>query len=472
MRGNVLSWIAERADQRAVALECAGRQLSYGELLEASRQLADQIRARCMDLREGVLRIGLHFPSGVDYVPLAMAVLQAGACFVPVPEELSCVEKQDLIQRTALDALITSDDPPGAHPISHGAVRAWLSVLKRGESALDEVAFTELNPAFIRFSSGTTGAAKGVVLSHESLRERIICANQALKIGEGDRILWVLPMAHHFAVSIVLYLYFGGTAILAEGAALGSDLLEMGRRTSPTVMYGSPLHYRQLVGACGGAKAGWSELRLAISTAAALDSATADAFCSAFGLPLTQAMGIIEAGLPLVNLDDAEGCPTAVGKPLPGWECRVSEESGELLFRGPGMFDAYLDPWTLRDEVLDSEGWFHTGDVAQMDEAGRVELVGRLKSMINVGGMKVFAEEIERVMEQHPSVARAMVTGRDHAVFGEIPIAKVMAKGDERESKDVLRWCRQRLAGWKVPAVIEWVDQLPTTASGKLKRAG
>jgi long-chain acyl-CoA synthetase len=469
MEGNILTWITERADPSAVALECGCRRITYGQLLKQAAALGEQIKMKCSGARPGKLRIGVRYPSGMNYVSLALAVLHAEACFVPIPDELSEMEQQDLIQRTALDAVINGVATESAEVLQDGEVVAYWLKLRPEQARFSESEFAALNPAFIRFSSGTTGDAKGVILSHESLRARIESANTALRVAHGDRVLWVLPMAHHFAVSIVLYLYFGGTAILAEGAVVGADLLALGRRAGPTVMYGSPVHYRHLVAACAGGKAEWHDLRLAVCTAAALDQATADAFSASFERPLVQAMGIIEAGLPLMNGDGAEAVPTAVGKPLCGWECRLREHTNELLIRGPGMFDAYLDPWMPRDRALETSGWFATGDVARMDDQGRFFLVGRLKSMINMGGMKVFAEEIERVLESHDAVERALVSGRTHSLYGELPMARVMVK-QAIAATALMRWCRERLATWKVPVSIEFVSELPITASGKLKR--
>lgn len=449
---NIIEAIRRRCDPQAVALVQGERKLSYRELFDR----CDGVAATLPTLGRP-LRIGVHYPSGMDYVPVAMAVLAAGHCFVPMPDELAPAERQELIERTRLDAIIDHS----------GGIAASFERSPDADAPL-----AGLNPAFVRFSSGTTGKSKGVVLSHESLLARITSANEGLNIGPGDRVLWVLPMAHHFAVSIVLYLYHGATTVIEEHH-LGEDLLRAGNQHQVTVMYGSPLHYRQLASAPG--EADWHHLRLAVSTAAALDQATADAFSARFGVPLVQGLGIIEVGLPVLNLGARPDQAEAIGKPLPAYECQLRDEHegiGELCLRGPGMFDAYLDPWQPRAEVLDEAGWFATGDLARRDADGRIYLCGRRKSVINVGGMKVFPEEVERVLETCPGVSRALVEGRAHPLFGEVPVARYIAGDPAPTLAEIRAHCREHLANYKIPLMFNAVTSLPTTASGKLLRRG
>jgi long-chain acyl-CoA synthetase len=216
--------------------------------------------------------------------------------------------------------------------------------------------FEALNPASIRFSSGTTGTSKGIVLSHESLPARILAANRGLQLQPGDRVLWTLPMAHHFAVTIVLYLYHGVATILEESHH-PKAIYQAAKESGTQLLYGSPFHFAQLA-ECP--KAGpLPKLRLAISTASALNPEIARSFEKRFQLPLTQALGIIEIGLPILNLSQASEQPAALGQALPDYEAK--EHDGEHYLKGPGMFDAYLIPWQPRKNE-----WFATGDLVQI----------------------------------------------------------------------------------------------------------
>lgn len=432
--------------------------------------LAERLRELEGFPREGIGRIGVFCRGGVDHAVAMLAIMQAGACAVPVAEELSCAERVELARITALDAVICGpgevwSDEGGA---TGGAVEKFRCLpLAPGEPAFPREAWEAVAPAFVRFSSGTTGRSKGVVLSHGTLRRRIESAAGRLGIGGGDRVLWTLPMAHHFVVSILLYLHEGAAVVLPEGP-LAADFLDAAERHEATVFYGTPFQAALLAAdRRGGA---WPSLRLAISTAASLRPETSRQFSARFGRPIFQALGLIEAGLPLLNRNVDE--PLAVGCPNGDFEVRLDGESeGELCLRGPGMFDAYLSPWQTRDEVLD-DGWLRTGDVARWTPGGHLRIVGRVKSVINVGGSKCFPEEIEAVLEQDEAVLEARVTAHPHEMWGALPVAEIVARdpGIPPDTAALLRRCRSQLAPHKVPVRIRLVARVARTSSGKIIR--
>lgn len=469
---NIVDQIALRASAERPALVADGETLSFGDLLERVSEAAAWLDHCKGFRRDGVPRVGLACGNGVDYIVLALAILKAGGCLVPLADELTDAERLEVIERTSLCGIVQGRVAAMGGEKSTGAV--WLALAT--PELPNEAEFSALDPAFIRFSSGTTGRSKGVVLSHAKLRERIVAANAALEIGPGDRVLWMLPMAHHFAVSIVLYLYHGACTVLGT-SHLAEQVLEIARATRATVIYGAPFHHALLAVDPGGYA--WPDLRLAVTTAAPLPEEVARGFRKRFGKPLVQGLGIIEIGLPLLNTGGATDSPTAVGRPLPAFDVELRDEEGlpvavggvgELWIKGPGMFDAYLSPWQTLDEICVA-GWFATGDLAVTDAAGRVYLRGRKKSVLNVGGMKVFPEEVEAIVERHPAVRRCRVTGFSHAVLGTVPVAEVILHGGESmRPRELIGWCRKSLSTYKVPVRVTLVDELPLTASGKIRR--
>ncbi len=467
---------------QSLALLSAQNSCTYAWLERAASLACAALReANAFDCPwQPVPRIGLYCPNGVDHVVWALAILMGGACLVPIPQELTEAERLALVRQTALHATVSAGGliwtDPCAQPATlvfslHAA--AALTCFPPVAAPFSEAQFAEVAPALIRFSSGTTGASKGVVLSHRTLLARIASANRRLRITHEDRVLWTLPMAHHFAVSILLYLSAGAGVVL-EDSHLATDLLDAANRWGATVMYGAPYHYRLLAGDVSGRS--WSTLRLAVSTAAALSEEVAVWFRSRYGVPLTQGLGIIEAGLPLLNLRDAQECPTALGS-AEDFEVVLLDETGqpgdvgELCLRGPGMFDAYLVPWRKREEVM-ADGWFHTGDVARRHTSGNLELCGRIKSVLNISGMKCFPEEIEEVLRQHPGVCEARVRGEENVRWGTFIVAEVVlvAASEMPISAELTLHCRQRLASYKVPLRFESVERLEKTANGKLRR--
>jgi len=445
---NIVERIFRNADRQAVALIGEGEEVTYGRLMEMAHAAAQRIGASL------AARVGLDCPNGIAHVVLALAIVRAGKCLVPLASELSHRERERVIRETGVGAIVDEK----------GEIR---EVTVADELGFDEQALAALNPAFIRFSSGTTGTSKGIVLSHESLFERVTAANRGLGIGPADRIVWILPMAHHFAVSIMLYLLHGATTII-ENSHLAEDVLSVATKHRGTVLYGAPFHHALL--AAEGSGRAWPALRLAVSTAATLPLATARAFDERYGLPLTQGLGIIEVGLPLLNLQRAREKPVSVGRPLPDYTAEVRGD-GELFLRGPGMFDAYLQPWRTRAEVLE-DGWFRTGDLARVDDDGDIHLLGRSHSVINVAGLKCFPEEIEAVLCEVPEVRRARVFGKANPRFGAVPVAEIVPRDPANPPKisALAAYCRANLARYKVPVEFKLVESVPLTPSGKIQR--
>ena len=462
---NLIAEIARRHPPTAVAIVSGGCSVTYEELFKSAGAIAAEIREAARPLGR-LPRIGLSCPNGIDYIVLSMGILLADACLVPLADELTAEERAEIIRVTALDFTLEK------HPSADGHL---ITRIETPAPSFPEASFQALKPAFIRFSSGTTGTSKGVVLSHETLLKRITAANEGLQIGPADRVLWMLPLAHHFAVSIVLYLYAGALTVL-ESSPAREDILAAAEAHEATVMYGAPFHYAMLGADPGDFR--WPSLRLAVSTAAALSQNTAAAFQKRFDQPLVQGLGIIEVGLPVLNIHDAADHPTAIGRALPAYEVAILDpagnpvadgQPGEFHVRGPGLLDAYLVPW---DADPLQNGYFASGDLVIRRPDGLLTLIGRSKSVINVAGMKVFPEEIEAILNLHPSIQACRVIGQDHLHAGQIPVAEVIPTDAANPPKaiDLQRHCRQHLSAYKIPLQFQLVAELPRTSSGKIRR--
>ncbi len=445
---------------------------SYGELLAQIDETAEILAEA--GVKKGQC-IGLHYRSGQDYIRFTYAVWRLGACVVPIPVELKTNEKLRICQDIVLHHIIT--DAAGKNEL-HATVAAPYAECAGGSIA--EVRqlkqppqeFTHVNAAFIRFTSGTTGASKGVVLSHETIRDRIAAANDVLKIDHHDRVLWLLSMSYHFAVSIVAYLSYGAAIILAPNH-FARTLIDCGRQHGATLIYGAPVHYDLM--AADKSEEKLPDLRLAISTTIALRRKTVEAFHRRFGVRLSQALGIIEIGLPCIDLEMPEEKWGTVGKLLPSYEIRM-EDVGmgdrlkEIKFRGKGLFDAYYDPWRWREEVM-ADGWFSTGDLGVLDDDGYLFIHGRSKDVINVAGMKFFPQEVERVLDAHPQVVESCVYAHRHEMFGEVPHARVILQpGSELDETALKQYLANQVAPYKIPERLLFTDSLLHTASGKLVR--
>ena len=463
---------ASDPDHAALVLGVASGEfasVSYAELVSRFESHA----ARLVDsgVRSGD-RCGLVARQGRGFIELALGILDAGGCLAPIPDDHRGAAFDEYVDRSRLHHVVTEQD-------SGFALRS-LSNVAPVDGAGDRE-FRALRPAYLRFTSGTTSLRKGVILGHDAILARLSAANRALEIGPEDRVLWLLPMAHHFVVSILLYLSEGATVLL-PASALARPVLELGSRERASVLYASPHHIQLLSKDASGTKL--DELRLAISTAEGIRREVAERFAARFGLPVSQALGIIEVGLPAVNLFAAAAKPDAVGRPLPDYDVWLrgedgepvvgetsAERTGEVCIRGPGLLDAYLDPWLPAREVLE-QGGFRTGDQGWFDADGTLYLAGRRRNRISMAGMKFFCEEVEAVLDEHPAVRESRVLGREHAHLGEIPVAEIVPADPAAPPSraDLTVFARERLPGYKIPREFRIVDALPRTPSGKIAR--
>ncbi|NIL97515.1 MAG: AMP-binding protein [Planctomycetales bacterium] len=469
----------QQPDHPAVVCPDQDEVYTYAQLCDMIDEVAAQLAAAGVSAGECV---GLHAPSGLNYIVVNYALWRCGACVVPIPVELADVEKQALCERIRLEHIVSRDVSANVfHPAVCGPVQKLAddNLLFPVRPLRDHPAgFADVNAAFIRFSSGTTGDSKGVVLSHETILDRIHAANDGMEICPQDRVIWLLSMSYHFAVSIVAYLTFGATTVICpRKTRLGSAIVDTTARYQGTIIYGSPSHYLLMAADRSGQLL--SHLRLAISTASALSSRTAAAFRDRFGIPLTQAYGIIEVGLPCINLLWADQHVDAVGKLLPAYDLKLVDLGlgkglKEIHIRGQGLLDAYYDPWRTRDRIM-PDGWFATGDLGELDSEGCLFIRGRSKEMINVGGMKYFPQEVEAVLESHPAVQEAAVYAHRSPQAEETGRARVMLKPGVAQppgEQDLRRYCARRVTYFKVPERIFFVATLPRTGSGKPLRRG
>ena len=470
-------------------LQTARRHPDHEAIVDCEQQvvitygnLVDEIALCAARLRQAGVRpgdcVGLNLSSGRDYVVANYGLWCCGACVVPIPIELTARETREISSNIAVDSVISTAAGKaifeGSNERSH-TIGGQKSLLHLHPSHSRPAGFYDLNPAFIRFSSGTTGRAKGVVLSHETILERVVAVNDGFQLSPNDRIVCLLSMAYHFAASIVSYLTIGATIILpARRVDLGRSVLEAAAKHSATMIYGAPKPYALMAQKHNDYDL--RSVRLAISTATSLPHATAQSFHRRFGIPLAQVYGIIEVGLPCMNLRFAGERFDTVGQVLPAYELRLlnlnrPSNVGEIHVRGKGLLDAYYCPWQTRCEIL-ADGWFRTGDLGELDADGCLYIRGRSNEVINAGGMKFFPHEVEAVLESHPAIGQAAVFAMD-GPSSDAACAQVVACPDVAElpnSVELRQFCAKHLAHFKVPQRIDYVSQLARTGSGKIIR--
>ena len=473
----VVSSARIHARRPAVSDVRSGHCLTYADLGREVERVAAFL------IRQGVepgQRIGLLASNATAYLPAAFGLLATGACLIPVGASHTPAEIAQIMRDVEVNGCLAW---PKADPLPGSADRAtlsggecdgftfqWIARGAEGPEALDR-----LNPAFIRFTSGTTATRKGVMLSHEATAARVEASDRVLRFNDADRILWVLPLAYHFAVTIVAYVRAGAHILLCSDTFPGS-VVDSIRRLDATVFYASPLHFERMSNLAPTGPL--DSLRLALSTSAPITPAVMERFASMYGVPVGQAYGIIEAGLPCINRG-TDGLPAgSVGRVVPGYEVAVFSDEGHRLpsgtpgevgVRGEGLFSAYYAPWVLR-EHMSRDGWFLTGDIGWLENDDALFLQGRKKAVIFVAGLKFFPEEVEACINEFPGVKESRVFGTPHAHLGQVPQAEVVLD-TPRPDLDALRaHCARALSPYKVPLQFTVVEAIARTPGGKILR--
>jgi len=477
---------ARRPDRRAlIEITTDGdRSIRYAELAGAVRRLAHWLRQQ--DLQPGA-RIGIHLPNSLEYVVAYYAAWTAG--MVPValntlatPHELSA-----WVGHSGC-ALLFSRQDPGRLGVQAAACR--LCVEESGDVAVDDQALPDQTLdtvvdheiATLIYTSGTTGAPKGITLGHDNLGSNISGVIESLSILPDDRFLCVLPFYYSFGNSILhSHLSLGATLVLLEPSGYPVRILEAIERYRCQGFAGVPSLYLSLLKKTDFSKHDLGSLRYLTQAGGPLAVEFIRELLDRLpGVRLYVMYGQTEcsariACLPPDRLDDKFG---SVGKPIRGLEIRVVDQSGapcaageqgEICVRGDSVMRGYwLDP--VRTGQVLRDGWLHTGDHGYLDEDGFLFIVGRQTEMLKIADNRVSPYEIEEVILELPGVEECAVIGCEHKLLGQAAHAAVVASDPDLTAQAIKKHCKQQLAFYKIPKTIAFVDALPKTASGKIRR--
>jgi acyl-CoA synthetase (AMP-forming)/AMP-acid ligase II len=458
------------------------RSVSFADLLASVELTAGEYARRGVGAGD---RVVLWGPNGIDWAVAALAVSYAGGVLVPVNSRYVGAEVADVVERTDAALVVVHDGFLGRNQVGELAdagvtdrVARLENVTGRGDGP-DDPAFPEVSPddvADILFTSGTTGRSKGAMSAH---RQTIGVARAWAELGgvrQDDRYLVVNPFFHSFGykIGIVVGLLTGAT--LYPVATFDVDeamrLIESERIT---VFPGAPTLYQSLLNAPGRAERDLSSLRLAVTGAAVVpvvliermrDELAIDHVVTAFGMTEAVVVTMCREG------DSAETVATTNGRAIPGMEVRIAStggRTGELLVRGDYVMLGYLDDPESTREAIDEDGWLHTGDVGSLDEQGNLRITDRLKDMYISGGFNVYPAEVEQTLGRLDGVADVAVVGVPDERMGEVGRAYVVrAPGASLTEDAVLAFARERLANFKVPRQVVFVESLPRNPSGKV----
>ncbi|MBA9005401.1 FadD3 family acyl-CoA ligase [Thermomonospora cellulosilytica] len=437
--------------------------------------LADRVRTAAGAFAEAGVergdRVAIWAPNSAEWMIAAFGLLTAGGVLVPVNTRWKAEEAADVIVRSRAKAVLVQQGflgqeytaPPGVPVIDlRSDFLASGSPLERkvgGEDIAD-----------ILFTSGTTGRPKGVMMNHlQTLRLYAEWCDLA-DLREGDRYLIVNPFFHTFGykAGLVASMIRGATVIPVPVFEL-DRVLELVEREKVTMLPGPPTLYHSLLAARTDRDV--SSLRAAVTGAADIPVELIRRIRQE--LPFETIMtgyGLTEAGTATASRpgDSFEDIATTVGTPCDGVEVRIADD-GEVLIRGYSVMQGYLDDPEATAEAIDADGWLHTGDLGTMDDRGRLRIVGRKKDMFIVGGFNAYPAEIENFLLEHPAVGQVAVIGVPDERLGEVGKAFVVPAGPVT-AEELIAWARDRMAGYKVPRYVEFLDELPLNATGKVMK--
>lgn len=443
-----------------------GRWFSSQELEERSRRGARGLLAA--GLRPGD-RLALCAESSASLVIAYLAALRAGLVVMPINPGYTPSEVSRLLRHARPAAVAVDDDARGrlitqSSDDELAVFGIELALPSRGAGPGIDLAGAE-DGALLLYTSGTTGAPKGALLSHGNLLAGASAVELAWRWEPDDRLLLALPLFH-----------LHGLGVGVNGSMCAGASLELRPRFDPadvasraggcSLFFGVPAMYHRLLSA--GCLPSLRRLRLLVSGSAPLPATLARQVEHGAGqLPLER-YGMTETVMLTSNPLEGERRPGTVGVPLPGVELRLGG-SAEVEVRGPNVSRGYYENPAATAEAFTDDGWFRTGDVGEWDEAGYLKLVGRSKELIITGGLNVYPREVEEVLAEHPGVSEVAVVGRPSERWGEEVTAVVVAR--EAVCDQALRdFAAERLAAYKVPKRIEFTTALPRNAMGKLVR--
>ena len=473
----------QRPDATAVVHQ--DRSLSYQELFAAASRFATHLTEAGLTSTD---LVGLVCGKDIEFVIAFLAFLRRGNPVVPLSPALRPAEILEMSERLSLTALCYSEKfsevlktncagiaSSSRLPTSPGMTDIELVKLRDRQSVEPrQAALAQLGISSIRLSSGTTGQAKGIMISEDAIWWRAECNRAMHDVRSDDCLIYLVSMD---LASPHLIAYFASSAtVIVEEAHNFDAIRRLSTQYAITHVHATPVFYQMMLNQAEFAPAHLCKMKYFISTGAPLPSAVAEGFRDKFGFEISQYYGLGECGPVFVNVSNHASKRGAAGVLLPEWEINFAEgnsdspDLGELLVRGPGLFDGYYEPWRLADDLL-VDGWFRTGDLVRRDNDGYYWIVGRTKDLINVGGTKVFPWEIEDLLMSHPGIEEALVYGEVDARFGEVPHAKVKPRaGAAISERELLRYVNARLAILKNLRKVEFVSALPRTKTGKVKR--
>ena len=502
----VLARAVEQFGDREALVDERAR-LTFSELADAAGRAGRALIASGIEAGD---RVSIWAPNTTEWAVAALGVYAAGAVVVPLNTRFKAAEAAYILERadvrmlfTVTDFLATNyvelldsvDRPPKLQEVVvlRGAPAAgtttWEDLLARADGV--EPAALEARSAAldgddlsdVLFTSGTTGKPKGAMLTHSAGIRAYSAWSNVVGLREGDRYLIVNPFFHAFGLKAgILASILSGATIVPHSVFDVDTVMQRVVEEQISMLPGPPTVYQSILDHPRSAEFDMSSLRLAVTGAAAVPVEMINRMRAELGFEtIVTGYGLTECtGIATMcrHDDDPVIISTTCGRAIPGVEVQVVDdkggalaagEPGEVVVRGYNVMRGFIHDPEATAEAIDADGWMHTGDIGVMDEAGNLRITDRMKDMFIVGGFNAYPAEIEGMMLEHPALSQVAVVGVPDDRMGEVGLAYVVLRpGAELAVDELVVWCRDRMANYKVPRRVELVTELPLNASGKV----
>jgi len=497
-----------QADPERVAILFEGETISYGALWADVERFARGLRSWGAQPED---RVALFLENRPQFVVAYLGAHLARCIAVLVNTQYRQVELGHILNDAGVRLCVTSPaDAEELAAISAPSLEALILVGNEGETKNADAAQTPERIGFdewltrgagdaetgapltmptpdasavLGYTSGTTGRAKGALLLQRNLLANIQAIIQAWRWTVDDRLLLTLPLfhAHGLMVGVHGTLLTGASVVLRRKFDASDVLTTINSDPLITMFFGVPTMYGRLLAETEHLDAPPRQLRLYVSGSAPLSPQVFAEFERVFGQRILERYGMTETIMNMTNPYDGERRPGTVGAPYLGQEARVvgvtdrqplqDGEIGEIEVRGPNVFAGYWNRPDATAEAFSADGWFKTGDLGWRSADGYYTITGRARELIISGGYNIYPREVEDVLAEHPAVVEVAVLGAPDADLGEQVVAVIVPKeGQTPDAAEIITYCRERLASYKKPRQVVFVDSLPRTALGKVQK--
>ena len=476
-------------DKAAVIFE--DKTITYKELDACANRLANAFTANGIQKGD---RVALYLPNIPEFIFCYLAALKTGAIAVSVNAMLKSLELEYLLNDSGARLLCTTGEllanvkkdqyPCLEHVLvcegEAGGNPSMASWMEHETGKYKSADMDRDDPAALLYTSGTTGKPKGAVLTHGNVTSNCWSTVHQAGYTPDDRAILFLPLFHVFAQNFIMNASFFACATLVLFRRFIKDrILESIHKKKITMFFGVPAIYIDLINTDLSAY-DLSSVRYEFSAAASMPKEISGLWFKKFNRPIYEGYGLTECSPSACYNHNFRHKHGSVGTPVENVELKIMEVDdtevpagkwGEICIKGPGVMKGY---WNRPEETGQTlrNGWLHTGDTGTMDEEGYVFIIDRIKDMINVSGFKVWPAEVEQYLYRHPAIKELAVYGVPHPKKGEAVKASIVLKdGAHATSDEIIAYCRENMAAYKVPAFVNFIRELPKSATGKvLKR--